>query len=208
LALAVVAYLITWHIVATQTPLRIGNWITDGWGLGLAAAILLFALTWLQKKPRKWSPPRHASLVRAGLVCLLGVVLAVPAIWLLWSGFASHGIRDMIEAPLLALALAYWIAIIVAPLLFWATRGVRALNTARHRAPPPPDAPPQFSTGLSMAPALLLSAILLALVVGPAVRLRERQAAVAMNATRASFSLAHELEKSRYEAARQVLLDR
>lgn len=208
LALAVLVFFITWN-GENRSQYYVGPLLTRGWGWMLAGALLFYAASWLWPAMKDLADDGRVArrrIVTTGVACGIGVALGAAAIRISWSTNPSEGWLWRIELPLMAVTIAYWVAILAVPPVMCGARLVREMMAARSREPGGTDAPPEFSTGLSLVPSVLMTAILLAAIGGPVLRLRERQAAVAMEAPAANFDISGEIERGGFDAARERLI--
>jgi hypothetical protein len=198
LAFAVVAYLVTWHVAVRHTAI-VQRYIlpTGGYGLLLAIVVAIHARTWAATPTAKGAGTsgwwQYAPAVAGWAATIASAVMAARSAW---------------GAPL-DYAQAMLVAAVGLSVSLLAGLGVVLLMTiedllARWRNRAAVEAGP-FSYRLSLAPAVLVASLVLAIVVGVPLRLQERQAVAAMNAPGSSYRSATELDQSYFSAIKERL---
>jgi hypothetical protein len=163
----------------------------------LAAGLVGYMLLWLGVTSRQRSENSSESVRRISPAVAWAVIttLLIGAGWILFSHRFS---RDFEEAIRLAAAL-----ICAAIVLF-----VLSLAVLQIRRGAAAWAQQSFDYRLSIAPAILLSALVLSLIAGLPLQWEERRAVAAMEASANTFSPSHELEHSPWRALKEVLAKR
>ena len=189
LGLALAAGVVTFLVLTRNVGLswRI-EWLFPLLAVGLAA----YTLSWLRTSaPDHASDPRSRAR-RIAPAASWGIVIGLlfAAGWILFSHPFSRDFESTIRAS------GFSIFAAIALLLL-----IRGINEMRRAGAAWSNQ--SFDYRLSLAPAILLCALVLSLIAGLPLKWQERRAVAAMNANGNAYSLTRELEESRWRALKE-----
>ncbi len=192
LAVLVVVYLIVWHWSVQRTTFP-EAFPTRGAGYALAFIVMAYALSWTGSHSAVRAVSRGWWGRIPWWVNFAGVLAVVfGGSWM----FANMRPGTRLDDQIAFVCLILFFATLLAALAITVRRRWRSGGRTEQ---------PRFSYGLSVAPAILLSAVALAVLCGIPLRLQERRNTAAMAAPGGSPSFLHEVDQSYWRILRERL---